>query len=116
MSLTQALTTALSGLNATQTGLSLVAGNVANAQTPGYVRKTAVLAENGIGSTGASVRVVQVQRILDQFVQGQLRTESAGAAYADVRESLYSQLQGLYGAPGSASTLENALNGFTSAL
>ena len=116
MSLTQALSTALSGLTATQTGLALVAGNVANAQTPGYVRKTAALAENGIGTTGASVRVTEVQRVLDQFVQTQLRTESAGAAYADVRGSLYSQLQGLYGAPGSDSTLESALNGFTSSL
>ena len=33
MSITQALSTALSGLNAAQTGLALVAGNVANAQT-----------------------------------------------------------------------------------
>ena len=41
MSLTQALATSLSGLNATQTNLSVVAGNVANAQTPGYVALTA---------------------------------------------------------------------------
>jgi flagellar hook-associated protein 1 FlgK len=116
MSLTQALSTALSGLNAAQTGLSLVAGNVANAQTPGYVRKSAVLVESGAGSAGASVRVAEIQRVLDQFVQGQLRTESAGAAYADVRASLYSQLQGLYGAPGSVTTLESALNTFTNAL
>ena len=40
MGLTQALATSLSGLNATQTGLSVVAGNVANAQTPGYVAQT----------------------------------------------------------------------------
>ena len=40
MGLTQALATSLSGLTATQTGLSIVAGNVANADTPGYVRKT----------------------------------------------------------------------------
>jgi flagellar hook-associated protein 1 FlgK len=38
MSLTQALNTALSGLNAAQTSVSVVAGNIANAQTPGYVR------------------------------------------------------------------------------
>ena len=40
MSLRQALNTSLSGLRATQAGLSLVAANVANAETPGYVRKT----------------------------------------------------------------------------
>ena len=42
MSLTQALATSLSGLTATQTSLSVVAGNVANAQTPGYIAQSAV--------------------------------------------------------------------------
>ena len=46
MSLTQALSTALSGLTVTQTSMSLVAGNVANAQTPGYERKTPSITEN----------------------------------------------------------------------
>ena len=45
MSLSQALATAVSGLRASQAGLSLVAGNVANAETPGYVRKTAAQVE-----------------------------------------------------------------------
>ncbi len=116
MSLTQALSTALSGLNAAQTGLSLVAGNVANAQTPGYVRKTATLVANTTGTVGASVQVASINRVLDQFVQAQLRTESAGAAYADLRSSMYDQLQGIYGTPNSTSTLENAFNNFTSAL
>ena len=40
MGLTQALQTSVTGLRATQAGLSLIASNVANAQTPGYVRKT----------------------------------------------------------------------------
>ena len=116
MSLTQALTTALSGLNATQSGLSLVAGNIANAQTPGYVRETAVLTEQGLGTTGTSVRVSEVSRVLDEFVQSQLRTESAGAGYADVRSNLYSQLQSVYGTPGSANSLETIYNNFTTAL
>jgi len=45
MSLTQALNTALAGLNATQASLSVISGNVANSSTPGYVEKTANQAE-----------------------------------------------------------------------
>jgi flagellar hook-associated protein 1 FlgK len=116
MSLTQALTTALAGLNATQAGLAVVAGNVANAQTPGYVRETVQLVSTGTGTTGSSVRVAEISRVLDTFVQSQLRTESAGGGYADIRASLYSQLQGIYGTPGSTSTLESAFNTFTDAL
>src|SRR3989304_2671724 len=37
MGLSQALSAAAAGLRVTQAGLSLVAANVANAETPGYV-------------------------------------------------------------------------------
>ncbi len=116
MSLTDALSSALTGLNATQTSMSLVAGNVANANTPGYVRKTATLVSNSTGTSGAYVQVGSINRMLDQFVQTQVRTESAGAAYADMRSNMYSQLQSIYGTPNSASTIENAYNKFTSTL
>src|SRR3954452_22128864 len=116
MSLTQALSTALSGLTATQTGLALVAGNVANAQTPGYIRETPELVTTGAGDTGSAVRVAQINRVLDQFVQTQLRSESAGGGYADVRANLYNQLQGIYGSPGSPHTLGSVFNAFTTAL
>lgn len=116
MSLTEALSSALTGLNAAQTGLSLVAGNVSNAQTPGYVRKTATLVANQTGTTGAYVQVAGINRVLDQFVQAQLRTEASGAAYATLRSNMYDQLQSIYGTPNSASTLEDAFNKFTGTL
>lgn len=116
MSLTQALSTALTGLTVTQTSLSLVAGNVANAQTPGYVRKTPVITENSSGTTGSAVQVDAINRVLDQFVQTQMRTEAAGAGYADAVNNMYNQLQGIYGTPGSSGTLESAFNNFTAAL
>jgi flagellar hook-associated protein 1 FlgK len=60
--------------------------------------------------------VVGVNRTLDQFIQGQLRTEMSGASYANVRSAFLSSLQSIYGNPGSAGTLEAAFNSFTSAL
>ena len=54
--------------------------------------------------------------MLDQFVQTQVRTEASGAAYADLRSNMYSQLQSIYGTPNSASTIENSYNNFTSTL
>jgi flagellar hook-associated protein 1 FlgK len=115
MSLSQALNTASSGLRVTQAGLSLIASNVANAQTPGYVRKTQDVI-TASEDTGGSVRVGAVNRELDQYLQRQLRVESAGGAYADLRANFYSRLQGLYGAPGSPSSLETAYNSFTGSL
>src|SRR6185369_10392665 len=116
MSITQALNTALSGLKATQAGMSLIASNVANAQTPGYVRKTLDVASSTAGDAGSSVRVVGINRELDKYVQSQLRTETSGGAYADLRANFYSQLQGIYGDPSSSTSLESVFSNFTSAV
>jgi flagellar hook-associated protein 1 FlgK len=116
MSLTQALASALSGLQVNQASLALVSANVANADTPGYTRKTidqSAIATNG---TNISVRVGDVQRHLDQYVQRQLRVENSGANYADTRALLYSRLQDIYGQPGSDIALETVYNNFTNAL
>src|SRR4029079_17573777 len=106
------LNTSLSGLRATQAGLSLVGSNVANAQTPGYVRKTLVVAASTAGDNASSVRVIAVNREIDQYLQRQLRVESAGGAYADLRSEFYSRLQQIYGDPSSSSSLESVFNNF----
>jgi flagellar hook-associated protein 1 len=116
MSLTQALATAVSGLRASQAGLSLVAANVANADTPGYVRKTPVQITSAAGDLGASVRVAAINRQLDQYVQRQMRVESSGASYAGLRSQFYDRLQSVYGVPGSASSFETVYNDFMGSL
>jgi len=116
MSLTQALNTSTAGLRTVQAGLALIASNVANAETPGYVRKTLVQSTTSAGGAGVSVRVAAVNRELDIYLQRQLRTEAAGGAYADLRAQFYARLQSIYGEPGANATLEVAFNDFTTSL
>lgn len=116
MSLSSALSIAMSGLRANQAALSIVSGNVANANTPGYVAQTLIQHQTATGDTGSGVRVIGVERSLDTYVQSQLRTENAGGAYADQVANVLGQLQNVYGTPGNDGTLEAAYNRFTSAL
>src|SRR5262245_28859543 len=116
MSLSQALSISLSGLRATQAGLSLVAGNVANAQTAGYIRKTLTQETTAAGPAGGGVRVAAVDRVINEFVQRQLRVETSGGSYAQLRAEMYSRLQQVYGTPGSASAFETVFNNFTNAV
>jgi flagellar hook-associated protein 1 FlgK len=113
MGLSQALSTAMSGLRANQAALSLVSSNVANAETPGYVRKTSNQVQT---STGAGVQTIGVNRTLDQYIQTQLRTETSGASYASTRANFLSNLQSIYGDPDSSATLESSFNSLTTAL
>ncbi len=116
MGLSSALATAMSGLRANQAALSIVSGNVANAQTPGYVVQTPNQIEVATGTSGTSVDVTGVSRQLDLYVQSQLRTETSGSGYADQMSNILGQLQNVYGTPGGDGTLEATYNNFTSAL
>jgi flagellar hook-associated protein 1 FlgK len=116
MSLSQALSIAMSGLRATQLGLSLTSSNVANADTPGYIRKTVNQVQTVSGAIGAGVSVTGINRELDLYLQQQIRTEQSGASYADLRSSILSSLQSIYGTPGATGTLETAFNSLVTAV
>ena len=115
MGLSQALSTAMSGLRATQASLALVGSNVANAETPGYVKKTVNQVAGTTGDYGSSVLLNGVNRQLDQYLQSQLRTESSGAAYADIRSTYLGNLQNVYGNPSGTGTIEAAFKNLTTA-
>src|SRR5882724_12294741 len=116
MGLSSALATAMSGLRANQAALSITSGNIANAQTPGYVVQNANQIEVSSGGPGSTVQVTGVNRELDVFVQNQLRTETSGGGYADQTANILGQLQSVYGTPGGAGTLETSLSTFTTSL
>jgi flagellar hook-associated protein 1 FlgK len=117
MSLTQALNTALAGLNTTQANLSVISGNIANANTVGYVDQTVNQVEiASTGDSGSSVDIKGINRNLNAMVQSQLWTETSGGSYADTKAQLYQQLQQVYGTPGSAGAFNTAFNNFTTAL
>ena len=116
MGLGQALSAAVSGLRVTQSNLALVASNIANAETPGYVRKSASQVANASGDVTIGVRLSSISRELDQYLQRQLRTETAGGAYASMRSDYFQRLQGILGQPGDSNALETVFNDFTTAL
>ncbi len=117
MSISQALSAALAGINATQQALQVVAGNVANANTPGYVDESVNQVEiTTADQSGASVDVTGVNRDLNTLLQNQLWTETSGDSYADTAAQISQQLQQIYGTPGSSSSFDAIFNNFTSAL
>jgi flagellar hook-associated protein 1 FlgK len=117
MSINQALSAAVAGVNATQQSLSVVAGNVANSNTPGYVDESVNQVEVAVaGQAGTSVDVAGINRNLNTLLQSQLWTETSGSSYAGTSAQLYQQLQQIYGTPGSSSSFDAVFNNFTSAL
>ncbi|MER2265525.1 flagellar hook-associated protein FlgK [Methylobacterium oxalidis] len=109
-----ALGTATAGLQAMQAAIGLVSQNVANAGTAGYVRRTLTPVSQGAANNGVAVGTVT--RTFDEAALRQLRLETAGAAYTGTRADVMSQIDKLYGTPGSSTALDGILNTFTKAL
>lgn len=75
----------LSGLRAAQTQLSVAGQNITNVNTPGYSRQTAIQTTipasfTGAGYMGNGTKVVDIQRIYNQFLTNQVRTTTSAAA------------------------------------
>lgn len=109
-----ALSTATAGLAATQAAINVVSQNVANAGTAGYVKRT--LSTVATGTNNSGVATGAITRSFDAAALKQLRLETSGAAYTSTKAGIASQLDALFGAPGSAAALDGTLNTFTQSL
>ena len=69
MSLGVTLQTAASGLQAAQASLRAVSDNIANVNTPGYVRKAVNQSQQVVDGVGMGVRIDGVRRVTDQYLQ-----------------------------------------------
>lgn len=117
------ISTALSALIAQRTALDVAGQNIANANTPGYTRQSAVLGaitssqvpsmfstSDGVGS---GVQVVTIQRAADYFLDTKLRSQTSQASYLAARASAYSTLETGMGEPsdnGLSSQLQTFWN------
>ena len=109
-----AISTSTAGLAATQAAINIVSQNVANAGTAGYVKRTLSTVANGPNNSG--VAIGQITRSFDAAALNQLRLETSGAAYTSTKSGIATQLDALYGVPGSSTSLDGTLNTFTESL
>ncbi len=110
MSLGVALNTATSGLQAAQASLRVVSDNIANVNTPGYVRKAIKQEQQVVDGLGMGVKITGVQRVTDQYLQ----MASLSAASDSERWSTISQYldnaQSLFGDPSADGFFFNRLD------
>ncbi len=123
----QGLQTALSGLLAEQAALDTTANNIANANTEGYTRESAVLTTNpaiqipAISTTtgqgaqlGTGVDVETINRIRDGYLDGAYRNQNSSLSSANTLAESLQQAQGAFAEP-SSSSLASQLSSFWSA-
>lgn len=114
--LTSVLLSGLSGLRAAQSALGVASNNIANANTPGYVRTEITLAPRTQLGAGAGVEVTGVRRAADRFLATANYISAAAYGASAARADLLARAQSSFGDPASDTSIFAALDSFWSAL
>lgn len=116
MSVTSALSSALSGLTATSRQAEVLSSNVANVNTPGYARREVGLRAAVLAGTGQGVTVTGVTRDVDRYLLGERRLAQAGSGDRDTRAAFLARIETALGTPDSAGSVAARLAAFDTAL
>ena len=100
MTLSSALSSANSGLATTARRADIVAGNIANASTPGYIRRSLRLGEVVLNGQGQGTRALGTERAVDAGLTHERRQAGASAARASIIARSYTDINRELGAPG----------------
>ena len=87
MSISSAIVSARSGLDAIGARADLVATNVANASTPGYVRRALTVSETILGAQTAGVQVEGIDRSTNARLTSERRLLASDFAQAEILSS-----------------------------
>lgn len=110
MSLTVALNVAVSGLFANQKAIASTSENIANVNTPDFVRRRADFFTDAIPGQFAGVDVEIARAAVDRFVQGAAYRGGADAARASVVADSLARVEASLGAPGENISFSNLLD------
>jgi flagellar hook-associated protein 1 FlgK len=116
MSLFSSINLANNTLRAQQIGMQVTGQNIANANTPGYIREEVIYKASQtqrVGNLllGLGVQVDSIVQKTDKFLDSRLRDALSEQGSAEVEEQTYSQLEAIYGEL-TDTDLSSSLNNF----
>ncbi len=120
MALSAIFDIAKTGVLTYQKALQVVSHNIANAATEGYTRQDVIFTNiaSGLSSTagmaGRGVRIEDIRRLYDSFLEQQIKTESSNLAYWDVTYNGLLKLENIFNEASEVS-LSNTINEFFNA-
>jgi flagellar hook-associated protein 1 len=110
------MSSALSALQTNTEALRVTSNNIANMNTQGYARRVVNEGTLSAGTLLGGVDIDSVQRIIDTYLDREVTMASGTSARYDAQSGVYSQLNGLLGAPGDDTALTSQLTNVSTAL
>jgi flagellar hook-associated protein 1 FlgK len=116
MSISSALSNALSGLTVTSRAADLVSSNIANAMTDGYGVRSLNVSARVVGNAGSGAWVTGVTRHEDAVLIGQRRMTEAELGYRSAEGAFLNRLETMIGTPDLPGSLAARTAAFEAAL
>lgn len=110
MTISSIFNSALSALNANQKALQITSTNIANVNTPEYARQRVQQETLSIAGFAAGVKISDVQRITDRFLQTASYSATAEASKFGAQAQFHDRLQALLGRPDDNSSIPGRLD------
>ncbi|HQD35682.1 MAG TPA: flagellar hook-associated protein FlgK [Thermodesulfovibrio thiophilus] len=120
MGLTALFDIGKSGILTYQKALEVTSHNIANAATDGYTRQDVILQNitsgtvSTSGVSGSGVKIIDIQRMYDSFIDLQLKTESSNLTYWNVFQNGMLTLENIFN-EASDDSMGNLINDFFNA-
>lgn len=115
MSISSAISNAVSGLTAASRGTEVVSTNVANARTEGYARRELELSAR-VYERGGGVSIDGIRRMINESLLADNRLARAQLGSSDTIASFHAALEGAIGTATEAGSLGSLLTSFDAAL
>lgn len=116
MSMTIAIGNALSGLRTSQQAMETLSNNIANANTPGYTRKTVALESMVVGTFGRGVRIADIVREVDANLNADYRHATSVLEKLRLNLHYFESIEQLYGQPGANNSIADTVTRFRSGI
>lgn len=116
MTLSIAIGNALSGLRTSQQAMDVLSNNIANANTPGYTRKTVALEAVVVSNFGRGVQIADIVREVDEYLNADFRLASSTIEKLRINLQYAESLEQLYGQPGANNSIANTVTDFRSTI
>ncbi|MFC3569606.1 flagellar hook-associated protein FlgK [Paracoccus simplex] len=115
MSISSAISNAISGLTAVSRGTEVVSSNIANALTPGYARRELDLSPR-LAERGGGVGLDGVSRAINAGLLADNRLAEADVGASTTLSTFHAAIERIFGTGTEASSLGQVLTAFDSAL
>ncbi len=115
MSLSGALTVALSGLQTSTTAAQVISGNISNSQTQGYTAKTINLEAVTSGSSTGGVELSGYSRVTNNILSATLNNATSNASFLSTQNGYMTQVQSILNSTNNPPVLSSDLSNFQAA-